>query len=593
MAAAAAYDMSVELCKQAAGQGHRDAIFQMMKLLSRKQPEVSVGWFWDAVSRGFLYSLECENYVRKRNFEKFAEWVDRFVPCAKGAEEDETESERVDSDAVADKVACVVDRRTKEKVSRAKNTMLMRHHKDHISFLKPPNLDAVPACMVKLYVSENNQFLASENSESLTLETVVWDHNVDPFSPLPIEPEPLLRVGALVCDKNSPSKLEPGSCFLCERGIYFVGTEGALIPVPVTAFCRKVIDLSVLVDDTKERHQVSCELKGSNLSFYLDRELICSVFCHAEARLGFISTDRRVCSIAVRVKNGTLHHTGKVWKVAPLRKNAYRDKKGVPYTIGLEKYGNDIFGETYEVIAMNLFRREAKKIGRDYLVPQLLEQTRDNIGPVLITTFVNGVSPRSLTYEKNWMTTGLLTDVLYCCNIMYTTRTVHEDFYLRNIIACLDFPNRTCRCTMIDFDRVRSFRTPDTDALLNQWISASLMQVLMELAYIMHNLPGSTASYDSKQLVLRMMDLVTFGKSVYVIKKGLVYPNWDHWKVWYESSHECNDTYYMEVLKGTNLRYAPQDPGLIVPYISVISWLFRFLAAQVSHDKQTSGVSII
>jgi len=89
------------------------------------------------------------------------------------------------------------------------------------------------------------------------------------------------------------------------------------------------------------------------------------------------------------------------------------------------------------------------------------------------------------------------------------------------------------------------------------------------------------------------MDLVTFGKSVYVIKKGLVYPNWDHWKVWYESSHECNDTYYMEVLKGTNLRYAPQDPGLIVPYISVISWLFRFLAAQVSHDKQTSGVSII
>lgn len=585
--ASAAYDMAVDLCKQAAGQGHRDAIFHMMKMQSRVSPEESITWFKDAVSRGFIYSLECEKYASLKNYQKYAEWVDQFIPSKNTDEVCSPVGERVDVDVVEDAVACVVDRRTKVKTARVKNTKLVRHHEGQISFLSAPNTDAPPSCMIKLYTDENNQFLASEGSECITLEAVVWDNNIDAHPPLPLAPEPLIKVGALVYGKEKHnSRLLPGSCYLCERGVFFVGSDNQALPVPNTSYCRKAVDLSALVEDTKTKHQISCRVIESTAFFSVDDQLICSVFCHKNSRLGFVAADRRVCSIAVRVKNGTLHHSGNLWKLAPLRKNAYRDKKGIAYDIGIEKHGNDIFGETYEVVAMNLFRREAIKINKEYLVPEIIEQTRDSIGPALVTTFIQGVCPRTITYEKTWMTLGFLTDVLYCCNIMYTTRTVHEDFYLRNLIARLDFPGRTCNCTMIDFDRVRSFRSVQDEAHLNQWISGALLQVLMELAYIMHNVPGSTASYESKQIVLRMMDLVTCGQSVYVIKAGLVYPNWDHWKVWYESHHECNDKYFIDVLKGTNLRFAPQDSAITVPYISVISWLFRFLAAHVFHDGQ-------
>ena len=140
-------------------------------------------------------------------------------------------------------------------------------------------------------------------------------------------------------------------------------------------------------------------------------------------------------------------------------------------------------GAAYEGAAHESFSRNAKEMDKPWLVPSFKGLYRDDKGPVLLVRYVEGKNPRVVQYDESWIMTNFLCDVISSTNLMWISRIVHEDFFLRNFLLEINKNQKVARGCMIDFDRVRCLHDAP-DFVLSRWIISVLLAFLMELAFI-------------------------------------------------------------------------------------------------------------
>lgn len=489
--------------------------------------------------------------------------------------------------------ACLIDRRSKRTNSNDITFADMKVVDNTVSFVP---LDATiknpkETCthVAKLYSIINPNITFTNETQCVTCEFVLWDNELQAGPPAPLDNSPLFAIGAFVCDSNSNScenvnLNNSGSVYMCNTGVFLRGDNNSIFKIPETALHNTDTDFSILSDTSVRNVQASIERRGSRLQFYLGGALICSVFEPSDKyKLAVMTGDRRLCSMVMRTDGGRVERAGNLWRVSKLsqhKQSHYRDRDGTPYTHGAETTTNDVYGAMYEHAVHEAFHAHALKCQRAWIVPKLYGLVKDDIGVVMVTQYCTGKNPRNIIYDQTWKVTGLIADAVACGNMMWQTRVVHEDFFLRNFILILDDDDKTTRGTMIDFDRMRCMHN-DTEEALSRWIVSILLAFLMELAYIIFNV-GCPVNPCVGHTILRVIDILSSCKPVYIFKGSKFVPNWNFWKVWYEGDHECNDRYYFEKLHGTNLKFSARDmPGSdLVGYPTAMKMILNFISHQ-------------
>lgn len=488
---------------------------------------------------------------------------------------------------------CVISRRTKKSSNSDMTISDMKVNGDEISFLPPANGNKdkqLCTHVAKLYNAIDNKIVFSRDTEGLVMEFVLWDTELQGRGPRGLPEAPLFAIGVFPADKPSlVSHRNRGSIYMCEKGIVFRDKDNCdeYYTFPSTSLCGD--DQFASIGDTSiKKMQLGICKEGDRLGFYINGSVVCKIYQPAcPYFMAIMTSDRRLCSIVLRADKGRHVSAGNLWKISELsahKRAHYRDVDGTPYTHGAETVTNDLNGALYEELIHREYAQCAEAHDRTWLVPRIFGILNDGYGPVLCIEHIQGKGAREMKYYENWVMTGVLCDVVSCGNIMYQTRIVHEDFFLRNFVVSVDGKKKETLGTMIDFDRMRCMNG-DTEQDLSRWIVSTLLAFMMELAYMVFNVSGGVNPAVAHTL-LRVIDIFAEDRPIYMFKNDKFVPNWKFWCVWYEGEHECNDMYYFSKLHGTNLKYRIRDDRSCktISYTTAMKTAVRFLSYQVYLD---------
>lgn len=485
---------------------------------------------------------------------------------------------------------CIIDRRSKKQHSGEVKYADMKIVDNTVSFVpldaRVFNTSENCEYVAKLYTTVNPNITFTDDTQCITAEFVMWDNELQAGPPAPLDQTPLFAIGAFACDANGDVNYSnPGSVYMSNTGVYFRGKDDGIFGIPETALFNTDTDFASISDTNSRNMQTSVERKDGRLHFYIKGALICKVFApRNKYKLALMTGDRRLCSMVLRADKGKVQSHGNLWKISELSEHKrahYRDRDGSPYTHGAETTTNDVYGAHYEHTIHEAFQKYAGKNQRSWIVPKLRGLFSDGSGVVMITQYCRGKTPRNVVYDETWKVAGLIADAMACGNMMWQTRIVHEDFFLRNFIISIDENDKTTRGTMIDFDRMRCMHN-STEEALSRWIVCILLAFFMELAYIIFNV-GAEVNPCVAHTILRVINILSSDKPVYIFRGAKIVPNWNFWRVWYEGDHECNDRYYFENLHGTNLKFAARDTkeSNLVGYPSAMKTILNFISYQV------------
>lgn len=485
---------------------------------------------------------------------------------------------------------CIINRRIKREKPEDVTISDMKICKNTISFVPVAGSERSECRRIaKLYKKVETTIAFQPGVSCVAMEFVMWDTELQGTPPPPMPSAPVFCFGAMVLTKGAaPSYETPGSVYMCENGVFYRKNDRLAYALPEIAF-HSDIDLKKICSPQHPKMQVAVMKNSQKILFFINGAKLCEVYEPSEPyTLALAVKDRRVCSFVMRMDGGKESFVGNLWKVSELsehKKAHYKDRGGIPYTHGVESLTNDVYGASYEHTVHTVLAETASKSCKPWVIPRVFGLMEDEIGPVLVTEYIDGLSPRGILFNETWKLTGVLCDVITCGNMMWQTRMVHEDFFLRNFLVRVDTNARTVRGTMIDFDRMRCLGN-EPEEKLSRWIVATLLAFLMELAYIVFNV--TQAQPCVAHTLLRVLDILADNEPIYQFKKGKMVPNWNYWCVWYEGEHECNDQYYFQRLRGTNLKFKGRD-GLISKctpsYPVVMRTVVLFLAQQMYLDE--------
>lgn len=377
---------------------------------------------------------------------------------------------------------------------------------------------------------------------------------------------------------------------MSERGIFVVNEHKEPVQADSVFWSQRGADFPKLLESRGA--QACMDVEQGRTRFSINGAIISSFKCSLDDSFPAIFLiDRRVCSAVLRVDRGSIVNLGSLWVMSKLdgyKKEYFKDDAGMPFDLGIQANTHDLYGAEYEAEVHKIYTEGTKKFNLpSHLVPKVRGCRQDLEGPCLIVEHVQGIRARDVGFSQPWMMSGLLRDTLNCITLMWHTRVVHDDFYLRNFILCLDYENEFASGVMIDFDRVECFDR--NTAGLNNALCSTFLSFLMEIMYIVSNTSHRQTAHPScKDIISLFIYTVNpFKKNYRVENNGSILPDWDNWEVWYETEHECNDKYYQNKLQGTNLRYrhkkGPQEEFLPFPCIARDLWYLLAEFNRINH----------
>lgn len=168
---------------------------------------------------------------------------------------------------------------------------------------------------------------------------------------------------------------------------------------------------------------------------------------------------------------------------------------------------------------------------------------------VLLTEFMkNSVVSYCVAMKEPWMWRHLLLELVQCMMLFIGSKLVHNDFYARNLLVCVDFKTKRLRCTVIDFEKAVVEKN-ETALLFNNY--SCLVGMVVNLVY-------RNWQYEAVQEILcSVLRIVGHGLLLmYETERGDVVPNWTYLKEWGVDTRkkgQSMDDYFRVKMQGTNI----------------------------------------